>query len=144
MGGWDRSDPKLEIDYRTVLEAIHATDAIAAGQRYEECTDPPFDALRHQDGLGVVDDVIHALDHPTAPTMLFFNGMNDLICNHAGNERFLDVMPWQHAKDWTLGERSEAERKDKSSGRLRQTVRKSHLFEDSRFGPHGPDGPTGN
>ena len=105
LGGWDRSDPKLDIDYRTVLEAIHATDAIAAGQRYEECTDPPFDALRHQDGLGVVDDVIHALDHPTAPTMLFFNGMNDLICNHAGNERFLDVMPWRHAKDWTLAER---------------------------------------
>lgn len=105
LGGWDRSDPKLGIDYRTVLEAIHATDAIAAGQRYEECTDPPFDALRHQDGLGVVDDVIHALDHPTAPTMLFFNGMNDLICNHAGNERFLDVMPWRHAKDWTLAER---------------------------------------
>ena len=105
LGGWDRSNPKIEVDYRTVLEAIHATDAIAAGQRYEECTDPPFDALRHQDGLGVIDDVIHALDHSTAPTMLFFNGMNDLICNHAGNERFLDVMPWRHAQDWTMAER---------------------------------------
>eukprot|EP00563_Minutocellus_polymorphus_P005361 CAMPEP_0181044702 /NCGR_PEP_ID=MMETSP1070-20121207/13407_1 /TAXON_ID=265543 /ORGANISM="Minutocellus polymorphus, Strain NH13" /LENGTH=779 /DNA_ID=CAMNT_0023123165 /DNA_START=52 /DNA_END=2391 /DNA_ORIENTATION=- len=105
LGGWDRSNPSMRVDYRTVLEAIHATDAIAAGQRYEECTDPPFDALRHQDGLGVVDDVIHALDHPTTPTMLFFNGMNDLICNHAGNERFLDVMPWRHAQDWTLAER---------------------------------------
>jgi len=105
LGGWDRSDPKMGVDYRTVLEAIHATDATAAGQRYEECTDPPFDALRHQDGLGVVEDVIHALDHPTAPTMLFYNGMNDLICNHAGNERFLDVMPWRHAQEWTLSER---------------------------------------
>ena len=31
--------------YKTVLEAIHASAAEDAGQRYAECTDPPYDAL---------------------------------------------------------------------------------------------------
>lgn len=33
--------------------------------------------------------------------MLFFNGVNDLICNHVGNEQLLDVLPWSKAKEYS-------------------------------------------
>jgi len=33
--------------------------------------------------------------------MLFFNGMNDLICNHVGNEHLLDVLPWSKAMEYS-------------------------------------------
>ena len=33
--------------------------------------------------------------------MLFFNGLNDLICNHVGNEQFLDVLPWSKTSQYT-------------------------------------------
>ena len=110
LGGWERSEPPIWAGsggggYLEVLKALHATGSVAAGQRYEECTDPPWDALSHQDGLGVVPDVVDVLDHPSRPTLLFFNGMNDLICNHVGNERFLDVLPWKRVKSWTLADR---------------------------------------
>jgi hypothetical protein len=32
--------------------------------------------------------------------MLFFNGINDLICNHVGNEHFLDALPWSKASEY--------------------------------------------
>lgn len=88
-----------------VLEALHATEALAAGQTYKECTDPPWDALSHQDGKGVVPELVRVLDHKSRPPILFFNGVYDLTCNHAGNERFLDMLPWQHTKDWITSKR---------------------------------------
>merc|ERR1712032_1055371 len=33
--------------------------------------------------------------------MLFFNGINDLICNHVGNEKLLDDLPWSKAPQYT-------------------------------------------
>jgi len=99
------------INSETVLEAIHATESIMANQFFAECTDPPYDALSHQDGLGVVPEVVRILDYPgvgpeqTKVRMLFFNGVNDLICNHAGNEDFLSNLPWKGTKDWTLAPR---------------------------------------
>ena len=104
LGGWTLPatdagslDPNL---YHEVLEALHASAATQAGQRYEECTDPPYVALEHQDGLGVVDDVVAILQHPSQPRLLFFNGIEDLICNHVGNEEALNHLPWQHQKEW--------------------------------------------
>jgi hypothetical protein len=90
--------------YTDVLDAIHASES-AKYLKYRECTDPPFNALKHQDGLGVTDEVVRILDHPSKVRLLFFNGVNDLICNHVGNEKFLDLLPWKKANKWTLAKR---------------------------------------
>jgi carboxypeptidase D len=108
--------PPWAVQSETVLEALHATESIEARQYFAECTDPPYDALSHQDGLGVVPEVVNILNHPGAPStmvvgettkvrLLFFNGVNDLICNHAGNEDFLMNLPWEGTQDWTLAPR---------------------------------------
>eukprot|EP00979_Chaetoceros_neogracilis_P012492 scaffold3337_cov256-Chaetoceros_neogracile.AAC.26 len=107
LGGWTGvgypSD--MKINYQKVLKAIHADESIAAKQRFEECTDPPWDALSGQDGLGVRDEVVRILSHPSKPILLFFNGMNDMICNHVGNEKLLEKLPWEHRDVWTLAQR---------------------------------------
>ena len=109
LGGWPLPsgepgtlNPSIQ---QAVLEALHATAAIEAGQRYQECTDPPYEALAHQDGLGVVDDVVAVLNHPSEPRLLFFNGIQDLICNHVGNEKALEYMPWAHQAEWMAASR---------------------------------------
>jgi carboxypeptidase D len=94
LGGWPtpNNDPKMSNNIKdAVLEAIHATYSQDAGQRYQECTDPPYNALAHQDGLGVVNDVVALLEDNVR--LLFFNGMNDLICNHVGTEVMLLNLP---------------------------------------------------
>ena len=55
LGGRTHSqNPPLNVNYRDVLQAIHATESIDARQTYEECTDPPYVALEHQDGKGTL------------------------------------------------------------------------------------------
>lgn len=97
-----------------VLQSIHAYEGRLAGQIYQECTDPPFDALSGQDALGVVDDVINLLNYEGTIDkkkkkkkiqLLFFNGMNDLICNHVGNEIFLTKMKWNSQSEWISSQR---------------------------------------
>ncbi len=95
-----------------VLAAIHATASRDAGQVYQECTDPPYNALAHQDGLGVVPDVVQVLEYVQGVSgsdkkirLLFFNGIFDLICNHVGNEVLLENLPWTHRDDWTQAAR---------------------------------------
>lgn len=107
LGGWTgKGYPSdMKVNYKDVLKAIHADESIAAKQRFEECTDPPYMALAGQDGLGVRDEVVRILNHGDKPRLLFFNGINDMICNHVGNERFLDKLPWAHQEDWTLARR---------------------------------------
>jgi carboxypeptidase D len=86
-----------------VLEAIHATPSWKSGQRYRECTDPPYNALKHQDGLGVQEDVKSLLNANIR--LLFFNGIHDLICNHVGNEIALEHLDWEHRNDYLLAKR---------------------------------------
>jgi carboxypeptidase D len=105
LGGRNQGSFGMKVDYLDVLKALHAEESIGADQRYKECTDPPYNALSHQDGLGVTDEVVRILDHSTKPKLLIFNGMNDMICNHIGNEKALDNLKWKHAKDWTLSKR---------------------------------------
>ena len=104
LGGWalPAGDAgKLDSNLKdSVLAALHATAATTAGQRYQECTDPPYEALSHQDGLGVVNDVVAVLDHASKPRLLFFNGIEDLICNHVGNEAALEHLPWRNTAAW--------------------------------------------
>lgn len=109
LGGWKLPaadmgfmDDKL---YQQVLHSIHASAATEAGQRYKECTDPPYNALSGNDGKGVVDDVVQILDHPDNVQLLFFNGIHDIVCNHVGNERFLQKLPWKYSPEWTLADR---------------------------------------
>jgi len=108
LGGWiGKGYPSdMKIDYKKVLSAIHADESIAAKQRFQECTDPPWDALSGQDGLGVRDEVVRILSHPGKPRLLFFNGINDMICNHVGNEKLLEKLPWAHQDEWTLARRN--------------------------------------
>lgn len=108
LGGWPLEGHPGQLDVKlktSVLQAIHATAATAAGQRYEECTDPPYNALSHQDGLGVVEDVVAVLQHASQPRLLSFNGIEDLICNHVGNERFLENLPWKYQDEWMEAKR---------------------------------------
>lgn len=129
LGGWElKHDPdngKLTTGVSNeVLKAIHATAASEAGQRYQECTDPPYDALEHQDGKGVVNDVVEVLEHPDSARLLFFNGMEDLVCNHVGNEKFLEHMQWKNQNAWVESERyawvSQYEEEGKVSGYMKE------------------------
>jgi len=96
-----------------VLKAIHATPSWTAGQRYRECTDPPYNALKHQDGLGVTQDIIELLNHEPEEDggqqhkieLLFFNGIQDLICNHVGNENALENLQWKHITEYQTSTR---------------------------------------
>jgi hypothetical protein len=104
LGGWPSSNNnQLPTNKDEVLQAIHASSATVNGQRYQECTDPPYNALSHQDGLGVVNEVVTLLQNNVQ--LLFFNGIMDLICNHVGNEILLEKLPWEHANDWRLATR---------------------------------------
>ena len=107
LGGWTGNayPESMTVDYTEVLKALHAEESIGAKQRFEECTDPPYNALAGQDGLGVVDEVVRILSHADKPRLLFFNGVNDMICNHVGNERLLDNLPWKNKKAWILAKR---------------------------------------
>ena len=105
LSGSGSTSPPLHTNYREVLKAIHATEAIDAGQQYKECTDPPYLALQHQDGLGVVDELVRVLDHKSKPHILFFNGINDLICNHVGNEKMLNSLPWSQTSQFVMAKR---------------------------------------
>jgi len=129
LGGWDlKNDPdngQLSSDVSVhVLEAIHASAATEAGQRYKECTDPPYNALKHQDGLGVADDVVAILQHPSNVRLLFFNGMEDLICSHPGNEKLLENLSWTGRENWINGRRyawvSQFEQEGKVSGYMKE------------------------
>lgn len=76
LGGWTGSSyPRdIKVDYQQVLKAIHAEESVVAKQRYQECTDPPYNALSGFDGLGVRDEVVRILHHNMKPRLLFFNG----------------------------------------------------------------------
>jgi carboxypeptidase D len=125
LGDWGLDEGGLPSGIMTtVLQAIHATAATAAGQRFAECTDPPYNALAHQDGKGVVKELVQVLQHPEKPRVLFFNGIEDLICNHVGNEKLLELLPWKHQDEWIQSSRyawkAKTEQIDKISGYMKE------------------------
>ena len=97
--------PQIELrsDSSDVLRALHATESRVARQIYQECADAPYYALSHQDGLGVVPELVRLLE--SGHRLLFYNGMNDLICNHVGTERALLGLPWKHRNDFAMAQR---------------------------------------
>jgi carboxypeptidase D len=58
------------LNKKDVRASIHAS---SCPLQYKECTDPPYNALKHQDGLGVTKEVSSLLDRGVR--MLFFNGV---------------------------------------------------------------------
>ena len=126
LGGWPLDD-KGALDENVATEvraALHATPSAEAGQRFQECTDPPYEALSHQDGKDVVADIVQILEHPSKPRLLFFNGVEDLICNHVGNEKVLDNLPWKNRDAWTAAKRyswsADSEPKGSISGYMKE------------------------
>ena len=95
---------KWDVDFHEVLRAIHASESIDAKQNYRECTDPPYEALSHQDGKGVVGEIATLLEANVR--LMFFNGMRDLVCNHIGMDRALLKLPWSQVNSWAIAERS--------------------------------------
>lgn len=127
LGGWNRGKytSSMSVNYESVLKAIHADESISAGQKYQECTDPPYNALAKWDGLGVRSEVVRILEHQSQVHLLFFNGMNDIICNHFGNEKLLEELPWKHKDDWIESQRyawyaSDADKRDRPSGWMKR------------------------
>lgn len=82
-----------------VRQALHAT---SSPNKFEECANPPFNALSHQDGKGVVTELVDVLDRGLR--VLVFAGQYDLICNHLGVEKVLRGVRWQHQRDWLLAQ----------------------------------------
>jgi carboxypeptidase C (cathepsin A) len=73
-----------------VRKAIHAIDT---PHRYVECSDPPFNALSHQDGKGVTNELINLLNNDVR--VLIYSGQYDMICNHLGTEKALLELAWK-------------------------------------------------
>lgn len=88
-------------------------------QVYKECTDPPYNALAHQDGLPSTAELIFVLEHAAEPwqpevkvtisttiavtdhcpssgqvRVLLYSGQFDVICNHLGTEKLLAKLDW--------------------------------------------------
>jgi carboxypeptidase D len=109
---------------KEVLVAVHAQAAEAAGQQYLECTDPPYFALSGSDGKGAVPDLVQVLEHPDGVELLFFNGIFDMVCNHVGNERSLEKLPWTNNEQWNAAPRyawsAPSEPAGKVSGYMRE------------------------
>ena len=105
LGGHGRSVfDGTQHTFKDVLDVIHASPSLEAGQSFRECTDPPYNALKHQDGLGVTSDVKDLLN-TNSIRMLFFNGIHDLICNHVGNEEAVENIEWEYQTSYQKSER---------------------------------------
>ena len=49
LGGWNvphEDGPEMPVSHEVVLESIHSTPSLLSGQRYKECTNPPYNALK--------------------------------------------------------------------------------------------------
>jgi carboxypeptidase D len=73
-----------------VKGALHVQDF---KNNFLECTDPPYNALAHQDGLSAVPSLIKVLD--AGIRVLVYSGQYDLICNHVSSENVLNDMAWK-------------------------------------------------
>lgn len=73
--------------------AIHASQVPHA---FKECTDPPYNALQHQDGLPATEQLVYVL--AAGVRVLLFSGQFDVICNHLGTEKLLAKLDWAGAE----------------------------------------------
>jgi carboxypeptidase D len=83
-----------------VRQAIHAS---SKPDRYVECADPPYNALAHQDGKGVLPQLAGELN--AGLKLLLFSGQFDLVCNHLGSEYTLSRLNWTGLNGWLQAQR---------------------------------------
>ncbi|KAJ8600838.1 hypothetical protein CTAYLR_006571 [Chrysophaeum taylorii] len=79
-----------------VREALHVDPS---APKFYECANPPYNALKHQDGLGIMPVLRKLLDRGEIQ-VLFYNGQFDLICNHVGVQRSLLALDWARAENF--------------------------------------------
>ena len=95
-------DVERYLNRKDVRTALHAQDT---PQPFKECTDPPYNALSHQDGKGAVDELTMVLE--AGVRVLMFAGQFDIICNHLGTERMLNRLKWKGRDAWLRASTSE-------------------------------------
>lgn len=83
------------LNRKDVRSALHASET---PQAFKECTDPPYNALAHQDGKGVTNELAFVLDSKIP--VLLFSGQFDVICNHLGTEKLLNRLKWSGREAW--------------------------------------------
>jgi carboxypeptidase D len=88
---------------KAVRDALHANRGSPGGgsvpSKFKECTDPPYMALQHQDGLGVMRELARVLEKGEVD-VLFYNGQYDVICNHLSSEKALGMLEWSGSKKY--------------------------------------------
>jgi carboxypeptidase D len=84
------------LNRKDVKTALHVLET---PQKFQECTDPPYYALSHQDGKGVMNEIQYLLERGNLD-LLIYNGQYDLICNHLNIEQSLDLFNWSGRNDW--------------------------------------------
>jgi len=89
-------DVEVYLNREDVRIAIHAVTP--SQHRYMECADPPYNALAHQDGKGVLPELQDVLNQNIR--VLVFSGQYDIICNHVGVEKALRRVEWRHREGW--------------------------------------------
>ena len=72
-----------------VKAAIHTT---STPQKFQECTDPPYNALSYQDGKPATAELSAVLT--AGLRVLIFVGQFDIVCNHIGVEKMLAGLAW--------------------------------------------------
>ena len=87
-----------------IMAQIHAKKNEHYGQIYRECNDPAYFALQAHDGEGVVPEIVAILEDGEI-SLMFFNGMTDVVCNHFGNEKVLDRLQWSQKSAWNKASR---------------------------------------
>jgi len=99
-------------DTKSILNTIHAssfTEEIISGkpQRYKVSAYKRVGSAmyrRNYDLISVNNEVVRLLEE-TEVKVLFYNGMQDAMCDHIGNERFLDSLPWRGRAEWVTADR---------------------------------------
>jgi carboxypeptidase D len=82
------------LNKKEVRAALH----VIAPQKYQECTDPPYFALTHQDAKGVTAELAFVLNLEIP--VLLYSGQFDIICNHLGTEKMLNKLLWNGRAEW--------------------------------------------
>jgi carboxypeptidase D len=131
----NRYDKSLDrTSYPQVLQSIHAWASANADHWFEQCSDDVYAALEPINSAGAMPEIIRIVNRnfesseplnkdapPAARTMwvngsttrisfgptrmLFYNGMEDLVCDHVGNEVALDNMAWYGQEKYIVAPR---------------------------------------
>ena len=99
-------------DTKSILNMIHAssfTEEIISDkpQRYKVSAYQRVSSSmygRNYDLISVNNEVARLLEE-TRVKVLFYNGIEDGMCDHIGNERFLDSLPWKGRAEWVTADR---------------------------------------